>query len=163
MESLTRGTVTFMQSLYALLFFAVWLAGCVNGAAGALLSPAGRAPGAASNSEAPMLLVRSDAAASHHLLRVDGDGQPLTFADREVTLFVMNGRMRLGLDRGEFQVARGDVVEVPKGTQLRLRNAAAEPGRVYLIVTPPAPDAELAKLGATSAEPRQSAWGWTRW
>jgi mannose-6-phosphate isomerase-like protein (cupin superfamily) len=147
---------------------AVLLGACVHrasGGGGAVISPEGTvsepqwSAGEASKATALRNLRRTPEA-SFHLLRVTGE-QPATVSDgSDLVVMVVSGMMRLELGDQSLNVKRGDVVEVPRGTPIKMRSTASDAAVAYLVYTP----ALAADDRRTIAEPRrESSWKWSLW
>jgi quercetin dioxygenase-like cupin family protein len=139
--------------------------GCAGRQGGSVLSPGSEGyptPGNLEHGGAVLQQLRSDAGASYHLLHVSGAQAPQRF-DADVVMFVVRGELRLTLDGSNFLLVPGDVVEIPRGTQMSTQNIGSAQGKAYLVMSPPQAAGERSQNVSQPVAKRGSAWRWTRW
>lgn len=145
------------------------LAGCagtsVAGGRGRLITPSNQSAESAWSEherEAPLVMrnLRSSAEASTHVLRVRTQREARVHAKSDLSLFLVAGELEVTVEGQPFRLARGDVMEVPRGTPYALRNLGADASVVYLVFTPGLADGDDK---SAAAAPHDSSWRWNLW
>jgi mannose-6-phosphate isomerase-like protein (cupin superfamily) len=147
---------------------AVLLGACVpkaSGGAGTVVSPEGMVADpqwSEGEMARPSALrnLRRTPEASFHLLRVTGEPPATVSENSDLVVMVVSGILRIELGTQTLEVKRGDVVEVPRGTPVKMRNMGTDAGAAYLVYTPAlAPD----DYRTIAEKRRDSSWKWNLW
>jgi mannose-6-phosphate isomerase-like protein (cupin superfamily) len=115
-----------------------------------------------SEQQAPKVIrnLRRTPEASFHLVRVKTELVRRLHDNSDLSMVVVSGHVELTLGDETFQVAPGDVVEIPRGSAYGVLNRQAEAGVFYQVFTPAlAADDTHEKPEPTKDNP----WRWNLW